>query len=341
MTRKFFDFDIPIIQAPMAGGITTPELVATVSSTGACGSLGAGYMEPEEIRIAIRKIKSLTNRSFNVNLFIPEYSNSTYDLSLINKMLLPLWHELSDAPFETTYFKPPSFDDQVQVILEEQVPIFSFTFGIPPTSLIERFKTQGSLIFGTATTPEEAKKLENAGVDAIVCQGQEAGGHRGTFSTDDPFYGLLTLLLLTKKKVKIPLIAAGGVMDGNSASATFLIGASAAQLGTAFLTTIESGASSSYKQALLKTPHQATALTKAFTGKTARAITNAFMQKLEDHLIPPYPIQHLLTHRLRLLAAQKNRPDLMSLWAGQGYPMCRHISAAALVYEIAKDLKRQ
>ncbi len=181
MIRKLFDLDIPIIQAPMAGGITTPELVATVSNTGALGSLGAGYMEPNEIRTAIRKIKSLTNKPFNVNLFIPEHSNVTYDLSLINKLLLPLWHELSDAPLET-YSKPPSFNDQVQVILEEQVPIFSFTFGILASSLIKGFKIQGSLIFGTATTPEEAEELENAGVDAIVCQGQEAGGHRGTFS---------------------------------------------------------------------------------------------------------------------------------------------------------------
>jgi nitronate monooxygenase len=254
--------------------------------------------------------------------------------------LLPLWHELSDAPLDTTSLTPPSFDDQVQVILEEQVPIFSFTFGIPSPSLIERFKTQGSLIFGTATTPEEAEALANIGVDAIVCQGQEAGGHRGNFSSHDPLYSLLTLLLLTREKVKIPLIAAGGIMDGCSASATFLVGASAAQLGTAFLTTTESGASSSYKQALLKTPHMSTALTKVFTGKTARAIVNPFMQKLEGHEIPPYPIQHFITHRLRSLAAQKNRPDLMSLWAGQGYPLCRHISAAALIHKIAKEIER-
>ncbi len=340
MARRLIDLDIPIIQAPMAGGITTPELVAAVSNAGAMGSLGAGYMEPNEIRITIRKIKSLTNKPFNVNLFIPEHSNSTYDLSLINKLLLPLWQELSDAPFETADFKPPSFDDQIAVILEEKVPVFSFTFGIPPSSIIERFKTQDTLIVGTATSPEEAEKLENAGVDAIVCQGQEAGGHRGTFSSQDSLYGLLTLLLLTKEKVKTSLIAAGGIMDGRSAAATFLIGACAAQLGTAFLTTTESGASATYKEALLKTPHLPTALTNAFTGKTARAIVNTFMQKLEGQAIPPYPIQHFLTHKLRSLAAQKNRSDLMSLWAGQGYPLCRPISAAALVHQIVEELER-
>lgn len=336
---RLFKQDVPIIQAPMAGGITTPELVATVSNAGALGSLGAGYMTPNEIRSTIKKIKSLTQRPFNVNLFVPERSDLIYNTSHTHKLLTPLWSELSNTPFETAYSQPPSFEEQIQVILEEKVPMFSFTFGIPSSSLIDRFKIQGTLVCGTATTPEEAEQLENAGVDAIVCQGQEEGGHRGTFSSYDPLYGLLTLLTLTKEKVKTPLIAAGGIMDGRSASAAFLIGACAAQLGTAFLTTIESGANSIYKEALLKTPHLPTALTKAFTGKAARAIINVFMQKLEGHPIPPYLIQHFLTQKLRSLAAQKNRPELMSLWAGQGYPLCKFISAAALIHQIVEELK--
>lgn len=338
--KLFTQSIIPIIQAPMAGGITTPELVATVSNTGALGSLGAGYMTPNEIRSAIRKIKSLTQKPFNVNLFIPESTLSEYDTSPMNELLATWWRELSDTPFEIAYStKPLSFEDQVQVVLEEKVPVFSFTFGIAPPSLIGDFKTQGTLVFGTATTPEEAEALENVGVDAIVCQGQEAGGHRGTFSSYDPLYGLLILLALTKEKVKTPLIAAGGIMNGRSASAAFLAGACAAQLGTAFLTTTESGATSVYREALLQTPHLPTALTKAFTGKAARSVINAFMQKLESHPVPPYPIQHFLTHRLRSLAAQKNRPELMSIWAGQGYPLCRSISAAALIHQIVQELR--
>ena len=339
MRLQPFRLDIPIIQAPMAGGITTPELIATVSNTGALGSLGAGYMPPHEIRSAIKKIKSLTTKPFNVNLFIPEPSHLTYDLSLIKEFLTPLWSEISDAPFETTYPQPPAFEDQVEVILKEKVPIFSFTFGILSPSLMERFKTQGTLICGTATTPEEAEQLENTGVDAIICQGQEAGGHRGMFSSYDPLYGLFTLLALTREKVKTPLIAAGGIMNGRSASAAFLAGACAAQLGTAFLTTTESGASPAYKGALLKRSHPPTALTTVFSGKPARAVINAFMQKLEAHAIPPYPIQHFLTQKLRSLAAQKNRPDLMSLYAGQGYPLCRPIGAATLIQHIVKELR--
>jgi nitronate monooxygenase len=324
----------------MAGGITTPELVAAVSNAGALGSLGAGYMAPDEIRNAIRKTKSLTNKPFNVNLFIPEASNDTYDLSLITKHLTSLWEEISDTPFEIAHLQPFSFENQIKVLLEEKIPIFSFTFGIPSHSLIERFKEQGTLVYGTATTPGEAWQLENAGVDAICCQGQEAGGHRGTFSSYDPLYGLFTLLVLTRKTVKTPLIAAGGIMDGRSASAAFLVGASAAQLGTAFLTTNESGTHPVYKKALLRTPHVPTALTKTFTGKSARALINAFMQKLEDCQIPPYPIQHFLTQKLRSLAAQKNHPELMSLWAGQGYPFCRSASAAELIGQIVEELKR-
>jgi nitronate monooxygenase len=238
-----FNLRPPITQAPLAGGITTPELVATVSNAGALGSLGAGYMTPHELRSAIKKIKSLTNKPFNINLFIPEKTNLEYDLSPMKELLATLWQELSDTPFEISSFSPPSFDKQVQVILEENIPIFSFTFGIPSPSLIELFKQQNILVCGTATTPEEAEQLEKVGVDAIVCQGQEAGGHRGNFSSYDPLYSLATLLMLTREKVKTPLIAAGGIMNGKSSAATFLLGACAAQLRTAFLTTTESDAS--------------------------------------------------------------------------------------------------
>lgn len=336
---KLFNLDIPIIQAPMAGGtITTPELVAAVSNTGALGSLGAGYMSPDAIRSAIKKIKQLTQKPFNVNLFIPAKSDPAHDLTEMKELLSSLWYELSDIPFEIS-LSSPSFDEQVQVILEEKVPLFSFTFGIPSTSLIERFKQQGTWVCGTATTPDEAEQLEKAGVDAIVCQGEEAGGHQGGFSSPSPLYGLHSLLALTKEKVKTPLIAAGGIMDGRAAAATFILGASAAQLGTAFLTTTESGAASVYKEALLKSPHLPTVLTKAFTGKTARAIINAFIEKLEGYSIPPYPVQHFLTQPLRSLATQHKRTDLMSLWAGEGYPLCRTVSAATLIQQIVKELK--
>jgi nitronate monooxygenase len=172
----------------------------------------------------------------------------------------------------------------------------------------------------------------------IVCQGQEAGGHRGNFSSYDPFYSLSPLLQLTRETVKTPLIAAGGIMNGAAAASTFLLGASLVQLGTAFLTTTESGAHPLYKQTLLTKLELPTTFTKTFTGKTARGIINLLMEKLSHHAIPPYPVQHFLTHQLRLLAAEKNRSDLMSLWAGQGYPLCKSLSASDLIKDISKDL---
>ena len=179
--HNHFDFDIPIIQAPTAGGITTPELVAAVSNSGALGSLGAGYLSPNEIRLAIRKIKRLTNKPFNVNLFVPENNPLPNNLSSVTKILASIWSELSDEPFEIPSFSMPSFDKQLQVILEEKISFFSFTFGILPHFATQLLKKQNVRIFGTATTPFEAQKLEQAGVDAIICQGQEQEGIEAIF----------------------------------------------------------------------------------------------------------------------------------------------------------------
>lgn len=332
------DFDIPIIQAPMAGGITTPELVAAVSNCGALGSLGAGYMFPDEIRSTIRKIKTLTTKPFSVNLFIPEEIHFKEDLTDTMQILSSIWRELSDKPFESPSFSTPSFDDQLQVIIEEKVPIFSFTFGVLNSSTIQKLKKSNIRIYGTATTPEEAQKLEETGVDAIVCQGQEAGGHRGSFSANDPLLSLFPLIMLTKKRVRVPLIAAGGIMNGYSAKAALAAGAKAVQIGTAFVTVSESGAHQVYKKALLE-DIKPTMLTKAFTGKNARGIVNDFMLKFSKFPPPSYPIQHHLTKKIRALAAEQNRPDCMSLWAGQGYPLCQSITATELVKQIVRDLK--
>jgi|JI10StandDraft_1071094.scaffolds.fasta_scaffold00578_10 nitronate monooxygenase len=329
-----FPFRLPIIQAPMAGGITTPELVAAVSNTGALGSLGAGYMAPKDIRSAIRKIRSLTDKPFNVNLFITDEQSLNVDVTEVKAILEPIWHELTDAPFDSNVMYPVSFHEQVEVLLEEKVPIFSFTFGLPSPAIIEQFKKEESLVFGTATTPDEADSLEKMGVDAIICQGQEAGGHRGTFSPYDPLYGLFPLLALTREVVKLPLIAAGGIMTGCAAKAALVAGAAAVQLGTAFLTTLESGANMAYKRALLQMPHRPTVLTNVYTGKSARAIPNSLMEKLEGLNIPLYPIQHFLTQKLRALAADKNRPEFMSLLAGQGYSQCQSLSAAELIEKL-------
>ncbi|MBX9924654.1 MAG: nitronate monooxygenase [Rhabdochlamydiaceae bacterium] len=336
---SLFSFlQLPIIQAPMAGGITTPEFVAAVCNAGALGSMGAGYMTPQQIKSDIQKIKALTSKPFQVNLFIPEITPADENITLMKNRILPLWAQVSKDSWTEESTPPPSFEEQAEALLEEKIPIFSFTFGCLSPHWVQRFQKQGCLVLGTATTPEEAKQLEQAGVDAIVCQGQEAGGHRGNFSPHDPLYSLMPLLLLTKQAVKTPLIAAGGIMNGHAVKAILLLGAIAAQMGTAFLTTTESGASSSYKEAILKKPQVPTKLTKAFTGKVARAIPNLLMHTLEEVPIPSYPTSHFLTSNLRQLASKKNRPDLLSLWAGQGYPLCQEISVRDLIHRISQEL---
>jgi len=335
---KKLGLEIPIIQAPMAGGITTPELVAAVSNAGALGSLGAAYLSPDEIRKTIREIKGLTKRPFNVNIFIPEKKDQNEDPSSVLDLLQAFWKELSDKPFTIPPSSFPAFDLQAEVILEEKVPVFSFTFGILSTEWIERFKKQGTFVIGTASTPEEALQLEQAGVDAIVCQGYEAGGHRACFSSYDSLLGLSVLLSLTRKKVKLPLIAAGGIMDAEGILSSFLLGADAAQLGTAFLTTNESGAAPSYKNTLLQPPYLPTCITNVFSGKPARAIVNHFIHVLEGHHIPSFPFQQQLTSELRKLAASQGQTGLMSLYAGQGYPLCKKISATSLINELKKQI---
>lgn len=340
MKLKFLDLDIPIIQAPMAGGITSPELVAAVSNTGALGSVGAGYMTPDDIRTTIRSIKSLTNKPYNINLFVPETPESAADPSSMIQALKALWREMSDEPFETSSSSQPSFVEQVDVLLQEKVPYFSFTFGIPSDDIITKFKNNGTKILGTATTPDEAVELEKAGVDAIVCQGYEAGGHRGNFSSKDPCFSLLSLLSLASKRVKVPLVAAGGIMNGRLGASAILAGAKAVQMGTAFITVKESQAANTYKQVLLNGPYSPTCITKVVSGKPARAIENDLIEKLDGKDVPPYPKQHYLTQKLRALAAKKGKSEYMFLLAGQGYPLCGSQSAAELVKQISEELNK-
>jgi nitronate monooxygenase len=297
-------------------------------------------MRPEEIKDHIQKTRALTSKPFQVNLFIPEKNPNSKDITSIRNQLLPLWAEISQDPWNDPVTDSPCFEEQAEVLLEEKVPIFSFTFGCPSIDWIKRFQNQGCLVLGTATTPEEALQLEGLGVDAIVCQGQEAGGHRGNFSSYDPLYGLIPLLSLTKKTVKTPLIAAGGIMNGRAIKASLLSGAMATQMGTAFLTTHESGAPFSYKKALLQKPAIATTLTKALTGKQARAVPNLLMHTLEKVSIPSYPTSHFFTSPLRKLAGKKHRPDLLYLWAGEGYPLCEELSVTALVQNLREELEQ-
>ena len=270
---KRLGFEHPIVQGPLGGGPSTPELVAAVSNAGGLGSLGAAYLTPQQITDAVRRIRALTARPFNVNLFAGGWStNLDFDAGPMIEVLAEAHEKLGISPPIAPTPAPDPFPSQLEAVLDARPPIFSFTFGIPDRDAMSRLKSRGIVILGTATTVEEARQLEQAGVDAIVAQGLEAGAHRGTFlgSFESSMVPTLDLVRATVAAVSVPVIATGGLMDGRDIVAAFDAGASAAQLGTAFLPCPESGATDVYKQALLAAKKDTTVVTRAFS-RTARA----------------------------------------------------------------------
>ncbi|SHE32471.1 nitronate monooxygenase [Seinonella peptonophila] len=334
----------PIFQAPMAGGSTTPELIAAVSNVGGLGNLGAGYLTPEKIRSSIQEIRQLTDRPFGVNLFVPEQpmeskENIDQMTDYLNKYRVKLG--IAQNPLIQKFSE--SFDEQLQVLLEERIPVFSFTFGIPSQDVIQAMKQRGTVVIGTATTVEESKQLEAAGVDSIVAQGSEAGGHRGTFlkGRSDSQIGTIALVPQIVDNVSVPVIASGGIMDGRSLVASLALGAAAVQMGTAFLACPESGAHEVYKQKILLENEDATEITQAYSGKAARGIRTEFMNDMNHYsgIIPAYPIQNAMTRDIRQAAAKVNNPEFMSLWAGQGLRLAKDHSATAIVKQTIEEAK--
>jgi len=333
----------PIIQAPMAG-VTTPELVAAVSNAGGLGSLGAGYMRAEDIKQSIKKIRVLTDKPFAVNLFIPgKYYATAEQTQQVCELIQQSCVELNIKINPVTEPYLSSFEEQLSVIVKERVPIFSFTFGIPDPSWIAHLKSNGIVLIGTATTLTEAHALEEQGIDMVVAQGSEAGGHRGTFlgPVENALINTQSLLSQIVNQIKIPIIAAGGIMNGQGIVDALRLGAQAVQLGTAFLSCPESGIHPAYKQALLTMDWDNTVLTRAFSGKLARGIKNKFIARMDAHQahILDYPIQNALTRDMRKEADKQSNIDFMSLWAGQSARLSRGISAAQLMHQLVSEVE--
>jgi nitronate monooxygenase len=335
-----FNLIYPIIQAGMAGGITTPQLTAAVSNYGALGSIGAGYMTADELRQSIRSVKELTDKPFNVNLFVPSveevvWRDDQYERAM--EALKPYLEELEveEEPVLKDYSS--SFDNQIDAIIEEGAAICSFTFGAPSRETVARLKEKGILLIGTATTVAEAVVLEESGMDAVVAQGSEAGGHRGNFpdTSEEINVGTMALVPQMADAVTIPVIAAGGIMDGRGMKAAMAAGAQGVQLGTIFLAVEESGAHPVYKEKIINSDEKSTMLTKAFSGKYARGIRNVFMEEMEKQAanLLPYPVQHDITSAMRRQAARRQNPDYMSLWAGQGVGMVKQSQNATRVMD--------
>jgi nitronate monooxygenase len=334
----------PIIQAPLAGGGDTPELVAAVSNAGGLGFIGAAYLSPEQIVQTARAVKSQTTRTFGINLFapsVPVAPSISPDAAM--QRVAPYFAELG-LPAPSLPSSPSStFSDQLAAALETGASVLSFTFGLLPSEAKQSLKQKNIFVMGTATTVNEATELEKAGVDAIVAQGSEAGGHRGTFRGDfsASMIGTISLVPQIVDAVLIPVIASGGIMDGRGIAAALALGASAVQLGTAFLTCKESGIPEAYREAILGAKEDQTRITRAFSGRPARGIVNRFMSEVESgdgkEAILPFPVQNALTRPLRTAAAKKGRAEFLSLWAGQGVRMARRQSAAELVAKLVKE----
>jgi len=331
----------PIIQAPMAGGPSTPELVAAVSNAGGLGSMGMGYLSPLQIEAEIRKVKELTDKPFSVNLFVPEEINSLVISEKVLKQLEKFSRELGVELPKVTLESEFAFEEQFNVLLDNDVQVFSFTFGVPGKNIIDRVREENITVIGTATCVGEARALAEAGCDAIVAQGSEAGGHRGAFGSTDgtPMIGGLALVPQIVDEVQVPVIASGGIMDGRGIVASLALGASAVQMGTAFLSCIEAAVPEPWLDSLQNSKDTSTVLTRTFSGKYARGIKNRFIEELsllEDE-VPNYPIQNSLTRPMRNAAKEKGDAGFMSLWAGQGSAMSRKCTALELIDNLVAE----
>ena len=332
----------PIVQAPMAGGFTTPELVAAVSNAGALGSLGGAILEPGELQAAIAAIRRLTDRPFAVNLFapLPPPEVDEEAIAAMQAVLAPFRAELGLPPEAPPLpFPPPPglLEAQLAVIAEERVPVFGFTFGIPP---LERIKEAGSVVLGTATTVEEAVELERAGVDAIVAQAGEAGGNRGTFlgPFEDAVVGGVALVPRIVDRVSVPVLLAGGIMDGRGIAAALALGAEGVQLGSAFLGCLEGG-TTAFQRAVLAGSADTSVVSRAYTGRHARLVRTRLVEAIESSGVDPlpYPLQAVVTADIRAAAIAADRADLLLLLAGQGAAAVRELPAAELVGTLVRE----
>ncbi|MFF4979608.1 nitronate monooxygenase [Streptomyces sp. NPDC001046] len=336
-------FPLPIVQAPMAGGISVPQLAAAVCEAGGLGFLAAGYKTADGMYQEIKQLRSLTGRPFGVNVFLPHPD-------LADPAAVDVYaHQLAGEAtwYETELGDPESgrddgFEAKLVVLRDNPVPVVSFHFGVPDREVVDTLHRVGTFVLAAATTPEEARAVERAGADGVIAQGIEAGGHQGTHrdtpETDGSGLGLLSLVAQVREAVDIPVVAAGGLMRGGQIAAVLAAGAAAAQLGTAFLPTHESGAHALHKQALTNPLFVRTELTRAFTGRPARGLVNRFLREHGPYAPAAYPDVHHLTAPLRKAAAKAGDPQGMALWAGQGHRMAREMPAGRLVEVLAGEL---
>lgn len=336
---NLLNIDYPIIQVGMAGS-TTPELVAAISDEGGLGTIGAGYMNHEQLLTEINEVHQLTQNSFAVNLFVPEHPDVDESaIKLMQSILEPYYSKYNLNVPDIKSHTYESFEQMIDIIIEKHVPIVSFTFGIPDNKMISKLQSNDIKVIGSAASVEEAFLCEQAKMDAVVIQGYEAGGHRANFKTTNNI-GLFALIPQVADVINIPIIAAGGIMDHRGINAALALGASGVQMGTAFLTSKESKAPVIHKEAIFNASETDTVLTKAISGKEARGIKNLLISQLEkfNDDILPYPYQNDLTSSLRKQAALHYQVEDLHLWCGQAPRLAKNNTAKEIFSEIIKNV---
>jgi nitronate monooxygenase len=322
----------PIVLAPLGGGPSTPDLAVAVSEAGGLGFLAAGYRRAEDVREEIRAVRGRTRAPFGVNLFVP--GSPEVDPEPLRAYVERLGPE-AGAP----RFDDDGWEAKLAVLRDERVPVASFTFGCPPAETIRSLRELGTEVWVTVTAASEAKLAADAGADALVAQGIEAGGHRASWvdADDADDLALLPLLRLAAAAVDLPLVAAGGLGDGAAVAAVLAAGAAAAQVGTAFLAAAEAGTNPAHREALAG--DRPTALTRAFTGRQARGIVNAFMEEHSEDAPIAYPHVHHATAPLRAAARERGDAEGFNLWAGQAHRLAREAPAAKIVRELSDSAR--
>jgi nitronate monooxygenase len=332
----------PIVQGPFGGGLSSPKLAATVSNAGGLGSYGAQGMTPDGIRAIVADIRALTAAPFAVNLWVStadarpsDIARADYDAAVA--VLTPIYADLGVAPPPFPPKDDPAFEDQIDALIEARPPVFSFVFGVPAAAILERCRRAGIKTVGAATTADEARALDDAGVDAIVATGSEAGGHRPSFlrSAEASLTSTLSLVPQVADAVRAPIIAAGGIADGRGVAAVLALGAHAAQIGTAFLACDESNAHPVHRAALRARPTR-TSLTRGLTGRLGRALHNRIVDVLAQPAVAslPYPFQGHLVAPIKRAALDQARSELAPFWSGQSVAILRHQRAADLFDEL-------
>ena len=330
----------PIVLAPLGGGPSTCELAAAVSEAGGLGFLAGSYLTPEALEENVVKLRALTDRPFGVNVFMPVAGPA--DAAAYGPYLerLRRWAGERELDAGTPRFGDDGFAAKLDVLAAARPAVVSFAFGCPDGSVTDRLREAGCEVWVTVTTPGEAREAAAAGADALVVQGAEAGGHRGGFSDapGQPVHGLLALLQLVAAGQQIPLVATGGIATGAGIAAALCAGARAAQLGTAFMLCPEAGTSAPHREAL-RAGDAPTTLTRAFTGRTARGIRNAFIDEHDAHAPAAFPEIHHVTAPMRAAARASGDAGAVNLWAGEAYPLAREMPAGELVRELAREAR--